>query len=177
MAYTFDWNDRRPDSELTREEIVERNIAAVEMHFHNENPEHVEKAVAVYTDDIVWEIPARGLLLRSASEVVDSYRDIFKSLVYEKVFNLRRFATEKYVIDDQVAYVTKVADLMPNHHFPVGTKLSCRLLHCFEMRDGRIAREIAYELWRVRGSEVDHDDIIDTAIIEEFPPVDAIPTP
>ena len=168
MDYQFDWNDHRPDSELSLEEIVARNIAAVEEHFHNENPDSVEKAVELYTDDIAWEIPARGLLLTNKDDVVAAYRNIFKSLVYEKVFHLRRFATDTYVVDDQVAYVNKVDDLMPNHDFPVGAKLSCRLLHIFEMRDGRISREIAYELWRERDSKVDHDDIIASAVMEDF---------
>lgn len=168
MGYTFDWNDVRPDSELSDEEIVARNLAAVEEHFHNENPDSVEKAVALYTDDIVWEIPARGLLLTSREEVLASYRDIFKTMQYEKMYTLRRFATGKYVVDDQVAYVNKIDDLMPNEVHPVGSRLSCRLVHCFEMRDGRIAREIAYELWRERDSVIDRDDIIPEAIVQDF---------
>ena len=38
---------------LTRDEIISRNIAAVDQHFHNENPEGIDLAVGVYTDDIV----------------------------------------------------------------------------------------------------------------------------
>lgn len=172
MDCQFDWDDRRPDSELTREEIIERNIAAVLVHFHNENPETVETAVAVYTDDIVWEIPARGILLRNREDILAQYRDLFKAVVYEEVFHLRRFATEDYVLDDQVIHLTKVADLIPNHDFPVGSKLSVRLVHCFEMRDGRIKREIAYELWRERGGKHDLDDL-ENAEIENFPPIAA----
>lgn len=168
MEYEFDWNDTRPDAELSMEEIVARNIAAVQEHFHNENPDSVEKAVALYTDDITWEIPARGLLLTNRDDVVAAYRNIFKSVVFDKVYHLRQFATEKYVVDDQVAYVDKVGDFMPNHDFPVGAKLSCRLLHIFEMRDGRISREIAYELWRERGGKNDLDDIIPSAVLEDF---------
>ena len=40
-------------AESTREEIIARNLAAVNEHFHNETPETIEKAIAVYTDDIV----------------------------------------------------------------------------------------------------------------------------
>jgi hypothetical protein len=46
--------DLRPDYELTREEIIARNLKVVGFHFHTENPEEVEKAVAVYADDITW---------------------------------------------------------------------------------------------------------------------------
>jgi hypothetical protein len=36
---------------LTRDEIISRNIAAVDQHFHTENPEGIDLAVGVYTDD------------------------------------------------------------------------------------------------------------------------------
>ena len=45
------------DSSL-RDDIIARNLAAVEVHFHNETPETIDKAISVYTDDIVWEVPA-----------------------------------------------------------------------------------------------------------------------
>ncbi len=40
------------DSSL-RDDIIARNLAAVEVHFHNETPETIDKAISVYTDDIV----------------------------------------------------------------------------------------------------------------------------
>ena len=39
-----------------RDDIIARNLAAVEQHFHNETPETIDQAIAVYTDDIVWEV-------------------------------------------------------------------------------------------------------------------------
>ena len=47
-----------------RDELIAANLAAVETHFHNETPETIDAAIGVYTDDIVWEVPARGLVLR-----------------------------------------------------------------------------------------------------------------
>jgi hypothetical protein len=32
--------------------------------------------------------------------------------------------------------------------FPIGTKVKMRLLHDFHVRDGMIAKEIGYEVWR-----------------------------
>jgi hypothetical protein len=49
---------------------------------------------------------------------------------------------------------------------------SVRLVHRFEMRDGRIAREIAreiaHEMWRTVGSPEDNDDIPASAVVEVF---------
>ncbi len=38
-------------AQSSREDVIARNLAAVHEHFHNENPESIEKAIAVYTDD------------------------------------------------------------------------------------------------------------------------------
>jgi hypothetical protein len=35
-------------------------------------------------------------------------------------------------------------------HFPVGSKVEMRLVHIFEMRDGRIARELVFDMGRPR---------------------------
>src|SRR4029077_1502280 len=66
--------DLRPDSELTREEIIARNLKVVDFHFHTENPEEVEKALAVYADDITWEAPSRGVVMKDLEEVLEAYR-------------------------------------------------------------------------------------------------------
>ena len=163
--------DQRPDSELTSEEIIERNLRAVEIHFHNENPEDIERAVAVYAGDIVWEAPARGLVLKDSDEVLDAYRKIFATVAIRKNTSLRRVATEKYVFDDQLGQMVVVGDpeQMLNLPFPLGTEISLRIAHCFEMRDGRITREIAYELWREAGGVCDHDDVPEGSPTEVFP--------
>ena len=141
-----------PDAELTREEIVARNLKAVEAHFHNETPETVEAAIDLYGDRISWEAPTRGVVMDDPKAVLAAYRDIFKTVRYKKVVPLRRFATEKFVFDDQVAWVEIVSDLMPNLPYPPGSDLCVRLAHVFEMEDGKIVREIAYEMWREDGS-------------------------
>lgn len=160
--------DGRADSELTHDEIIARNLAAVQAHFHNENPDDVDKAIALYTDDIIWEAPSRGMVYTDPADVRAAYMDIFQTLVYDKTIAIRRIATEDYVFDDQIAHVTVVGDKMPNLPYGIGTKMSVRLVHCFQMRDGKIAREIAYELWRERDSVEDHDSIPDDAVVELF---------
>ncbi|MCX4909894.1 nuclear transport factor 2 family protein [Streptomyces sp. NBC_00878] len=161
--------DTRLDSELTRDEIVARNLAVIEAHFHNENPEDVEKAVALYADDISWEAPSRGMIYTDPKEVLSAYHDIFKTVGFHKTTSLRRFATEQFVFDDQIAEVTVIGDKMPNLPYPIGTRMNMRLVHIFEMRDGRISREIAYELWRAFGSAEDNDAIPEGSVVEEFP--------
>lgn len=162
--------DPRPDADLTLAEIIERNVRVVDLHFHSENPDDVEKAVALYTDDITWEAPSRGLVMKDPAAVLDAYRKIFLTLAYRKTIALRRFATERFVFDDQVAFLKVIGEptQMANFPYPLGTEVSVRLVHCFEMRDGRIAREIAYEIWRKAGSPNDLDDIPEGSPVEIF---------
>lgn len=163
--------DTRPDSELTHEQIIERNQKVVDWHFHSENPEDVEKAVALYHDDITWEAPSRGVVMKDRDEILQAYRNIFKCVTYRKTIAVRRFATEQFVFDDQVAWAKVTGDpaLMPGMPFPLGTEMCVRLVHCFEMRDGRITREIAYEVWRKADSDIAHDDIPEGSVVELFP--------
>jgi hypothetical protein len=154
---------------LTREEIITRNLEVVQAHFHNENPDDVDKAIALYADDIVWEAPGRGQIYTSAADVKAAYLDIFKTITYHKTTSLRRFATETSVFDDQIAEVSVVGDKMPNLPYPIGTRMSVRLVHCFELdADGKITREIAYELWRKVHSPQDHDSIPAGSHVETF---------
>lgn len=166
--------DTRPDAELSCEQVIERNLKVVEAHFHNENPDNVEKAVALYAPDISWEAPSRGMVYTDREEVLKAYRAIFRTLAYRKTFALRRFATETYVFDDQVAYTKLVGDPddMPNIPFVRGQEMSTRLVHCFEMRDGLIARELVYEVWRHKGAPNDHDFIPEGTPEEIFPEFD-----
>jgi hypothetical protein len=141
-----------PDSALTREQVIARNLKVVEAHFHNETPEHVEKAIALYGDTISWEAPTRGVVMNDKDQILEAYRAIFRSVAYRRVVPLRRFATEQFVFDDQVGHVTLVGNEMPNIPYPVGAELAVRLTHLFEMKDGKIVREIAYEMWREEGA-------------------------
>ncbi|MFE7439479.1 nuclear transport factor 2 family protein [Streptomyces chartreusis] len=163
-------NDTRPDAELSREEVIERNLRVVEAHFHNENPDDVDKAIALYADGIVWEAPCRGMVYTDPAEVRKAYFGIFRTIKYNKTTALRRFATETSVFDDQIADVEVVGNEMPNLGYPIGTRLNARLVHCFEMRDGRITREIAYEMLREHGGSLDHDSVPEGAHVVVYDP-------
>ncbi len=117
-------HDGVKDKDLTREQIIARNLKVVDAHFHNETPESVDKAIALYDDEIVWEAPMRGVLLTDPVEIRKSYMGIFRTVKYIKATALRRFATEEYVFDDQIADVEIVGDEMPNLGFPVGSRLN-----------------------------------------------------
>jgi ketosteroid isomerase-like protein len=128
---------------------IARNLAAVENHFHSEALNEVEAALATFTDDIVWEAPAlNGLNRRFAGKdaTAENYRALFASMRDVKFEFLQRFATEDRVVDDSLVTFDVVQD--GYWHFPVGSKVEMRLVHIFEMRDGKIARELVFDMGR-----------------------------
>ncbi len=130
---------------MSAEPIV-TNLAVIEEHFHSEAVQDVERALDLYTDDVVWEGPNRGLVFYGKPAVADNYRSIWASIEGVEFRNLQRFATEDRVVDDSIVTFTLVGDgFLP---LGVGHKVEMRLVHIFEMRDGKISKEIAFEMWK-----------------------------
>jgi ketosteroid isomerase-like protein len=128
------------------QDTVTDNLAVVEAHFHSEAANEIEQALELYTDDIVWEAPARRLVFKGKEAVADNYRKIFTSIKNVEFRNLDRFATEDRVVDDSIISFTITRDgFLP---FPIGQKIEMRLAHIFEMRGGKISKEIAFEMPR-----------------------------
>jgi ketosteroid isomerase-like protein len=126
------------------------NLAAVEAHFHSEALNEVEAALETFTDDIVWEAPALNGLNRAFSgkpAVEKNYRALFASMRDVEFRFLQRFATEDRVVDDSIVTFEVVED--GYWHFPLGAKVEMRLVHIFEMRDGKISRELVFDMGRV----------------------------
>ena len=131
---------------VVNQRMVAANLAAVEAHFHSEASNEVEQALDLYTDDVVWEAPARKLVYKGKRAVADNYRKMFAVIRDVEFRNLQRFATEDRVVDDSIVTFTLTgAGFLP---LPAGQKVEMRLVHIFEMRDGRISKEIGYEMWR-----------------------------
>lgn len=125
------------------------NLAAVENHFHSEATNEVEAALETFTDDVVWEAPAlNGLnrVFRGKEAAAANYRALFASMREVKFQFLQRFATEDRVVDDSLVTFEVVQD--GYWHFPVGSRVEMRLVHIFEMRDGKIARELVFDMGR-----------------------------
>jgi hypothetical protein len=148
-------------TQMTAEEIAERNSRVVDEHFHNENPQGIDKAIALYAPEIVWEVPVRGVLYRDKEAVKAAYLKMFESYQVHNATPIRRRAAGNWVFDDMVGEMTLVGDVehnVPNCPFPAGTRVSLRIVHYFELNDeGQITRENGYELWRRADAALDDD--------------------
>ena len=129
---------------------IAQNLACVEGHFHSEAENDIEAALALYNDDIVFEAPALNGLNRSFSGkdgVAKFYRELWATMRDVKFQFLQRFATEDRVVDDSLVTFEVVRDgCWP--YFSVGQKIEMRLVHIFEMRDGKISKEIVFDMGR-----------------------------
>ena len=130
----------------TEDPVIKANLAAVETHFHNEGLNEIEKACELYTDDIVWEAPARNLRFVNKQDVIDNYRKMFASAKDVEFRNLQRFATRERVVDDSIVRFKLVGP--HSVPLPIGSEVEMRLVHIFEMREGKIAKEIGFEMWK-----------------------------
>jgi ketosteroid isomerase-like protein len=131
---------------MTVQDTVTNNLAVVEAHFHSEAANEIEQALKLYTEDIIWEAPARQLVFKGKQSVAENYRKIFTSIKGVEFRNLDRFATEDRVVDDSIISFTITKEgFLP---FPIGQKIEMRLAHIFEMREGKISKEIAFEMPR-----------------------------
>lgn len=131
------------------QDAITKNLAAVENHFHSEALSDVETALETFTDDVVWEAPAPNGLNRSfrgKKAVENNYRLLWASMRDVNFQPLQRFATEDRVVDDST--VTFEVARNGYWHFPTGSKVTMRLVHIFEMRDGKITREIVFDMGR-----------------------------
>ena len=52
----------------TYEEKCQYALDLVDMHLHEENPDRIDECIKLYTEDAVWETPARNVSLSGARD-------------------------------------------------------------------------------------------------------------
>jgi hypothetical protein len=71
---------------------VSNNLSVIEEHIAREATD-VEKAIELYTDDIVWESLSRNLILQGKKALADNYRRMFSSIKDIEIRSVERFAS------------------------------------------------------------------------------------
>jgi len=107
----------------------------------------LRKPARGYTDDIVWEAPARNLRFVNKQDVIDNYRKMFASVKDVEFRSLQRFATQDRVVDDSIVRFKLIGP--HSVPLPIGSAVEMRLVHIFEMHEGKIAKETGFEMWKV----------------------------
>jgi ketosteroid isomerase-like protein len=122
---------------MTRDDIDR----LVEEHFSYEARDDVDGVLKSLTEDAEHEIiPSPLGALNSHPRIRDMYEALFRDLRGEGVTPIRRLYGEDFVVDETVWH-GHVADGRPFLCEGRSGQVSFRLLHIFEFRDGKIARE------------------------------------
>ena len=123
--------------------ILATNLATVQIHFDAEKAGNWEKIKTMYTEDIIWERTSTNQIVKGKEAVAAAYVEVFSALRNWNFQCLDRFATEDRVVDETIfTFEVKKDGIMP---LPVGTRAKLRLVHIFEMRDGKVSRELVME--------------------------------
>lgn len=112
----------------------------VSQHFRAEGAGDVDAAVAVYTDDIEHDVVGfPGGPHHGRDGARKFYEELTANFRAEGEEVLRRYFAVDSMILDQVMTGTVIGSMLglPGH----GRRISFRILHVFEFRDGLISRE------------------------------------
>lgn len=91
----------------------------------------------------------RNLEFHGKEATGENFRKMFASFKVAEFRCLQRFATKDRVVDDSVATVVLAGDTVENAPVPVGSTVEIRIMHIFDMRKGKISRELVFENWKV----------------------------
>ncbi|HYF09088.1 MAG TPA: nuclear transport factor 2 family protein [Acetobacteraceae bacterium] len=122
---------------MTREQMDR----LIEEHFTFEATDNVDGVLGSLTADAEHEIvPSPFGLLNDHDSIRHMYETLFRDLKGEGVTPVRRLYGNDFVVDETIWHGT-IADGRPFLCEGRRGKASFRLLHIFEFRNGRIARE------------------------------------
>lgn len=122
---------------MTREQMDR----LIEEHFTYEARDDVDGVLASLAEDAEHEIiPSPLGVLKDHASIRAMYGMLFRDLKGEGISPMRRLYGDGFVVDETVWH-GHIADGRPFLCAGRSGKASFRLLHIFEFRDGKIARE------------------------------------
>lgn len=145
FAYKLPDHDRT-EAPMTRDQILQRNLDIVDAHMKGEGQDPAS-VMDLYTDDIVLEMPTRGITLTGKANIEANYRRMFGAMELLGFEPIDRFATEDRVVDDCRVRFKLLREGFDKAPLPIGATVELRLVHIFRLRDGLICHEIVIEGW------------------------------
>ena len=127
---------RESTSPLSREDMDRM----IERHFREEAEGNVEGTLSTFTDDVIHDVvgdPAG--VLHGPSAVGERYGYLFANVKGERTDVLHRLYGEDFVVDDKIWTAQVIGDFLGVPGY--GRRISVRVLHVFEFRQGLISRE------------------------------------
>ena len=115
--------------------------AKLDEHFRFEAADDVEGVLASLADEVRHEVvPSPFGKQTDKRGIREFYRMLFADLKGEGVTPVRRLYGEDFVVDEAI-WNGRVENGRPFHMDGMSGRVSFRLLHIFELKDGKIASE------------------------------------
>lgn len=130
------------------QKAVNKALEIVDLHFMEENPDQIDDALRLYSEDVEWHAPARNVIYTGKQRIKEMYLSLFFAAEGISFEPKERFATHDRVVDDMIVRFKIISDGFENCPYPIGTNVEMRLVHIFHVADGLITRETGYECWR-----------------------------
>lgn len=122
---------------MTRQQMDE----LVDRHFAFEATDDVDGVLASLADEVTHEVVPSPMGAQSDKEGIRAfYEMLFADLRGSGITPLRRLYGDEFLVDESIWH-GEVVDGRPFLLDGKGGKVSFRLLHVFELRDGKIAGE------------------------------------
>lgn len=114
----------------------------IDEHFAAEVRGDLPSLLATFTDDVEHDVVGDGEPRHGRDEVSAFYRRLLGDLTLDRIDTVRRYHGDGFAVDESFVHAHAVGN-------PFGIEgrnreLTFRLLHVFEVTDGRIRRENAW---------------------------------
>jgi steroid delta-isomerase-like uncharacterized protein len=114
----------------------------VDEHFAAEVDQDLDTLLATFADDVEHDVVGSGTVSRGKPQVEAFYRSLLRDLSFESIESVRRYHGPGFVVDESIVHARATGS-------PMGVEgrdrpVTFRLLHVFDLEDGRIRRENAW---------------------------------
>jgi steroid delta-isomerase-like uncharacterized protein len=114
----------------------------VDEHFDAEVRQDLDALLATFAEDVEHDVVGSGTVSRGTTQVEAFYRSLLRDLRLESIESVRRYHGPDFVVDESIVHARAIGR-------PLGLDggdrpVTFRLLHVFDIEDGRIRRENAW---------------------------------
>jgi steroid delta-isomerase-like uncharacterized protein len=114
----------------------------VDEHFRAELRGDVDSLIATFTSDVEHDVVGNPVVSHGRAETAAFYRGLFADLDLERFETVHRYRGTNFIVDESIVHARAIGAPLgiPGNNRP----LVFRLLHVFEVQEGRISRENAW---------------------------------
>jgi steroid delta-isomerase-like uncharacterized protein len=114
----------------------------VDEHFAAEVHQDLDTLLATFADDVEHDVVGSGTVSHGKPQVEAFYRSLLRDLTFESIESVRRYHGAEFVVDESIVHARAIG--RPMGFEGRDRQVTFRILHVFDIEDGRIQRENAW---------------------------------